>query len=861
MNTTSFTVDGDQLDLMDSDAHTFKGLGWVSCNNSSRLLMDYKAEQPATYQAILKLVFGGQHPLARMLKIEMGSDANTSSGTEPATIRHSGEEADVFRGAGFQLIADAKKIQPNLKTGLLRWGEPGFLRPLWQNITTDNPDHDVPEEAYEPMYQWYKKTIVAAYCKFGYLFDYIDPDRNETKHPMLTWIKWFGNRLRTDQTGFPEDFPVDRYHQIKLIAADQIYHTDFGNSVLKDPVLRKSLAAVGDHYNTDDGPNKPFSKLADQYQMEAWYSEGIAPMSSGKYRVRASAQTGIGGRQSGLDIANRIIKSYVNSRCSFYLIDTIVSAYYPGVKFSHKELIHANRPWSGYFEVDNVGLQILKHFTDFAKTGWYREDAWRILTSACDSGVGGTENLDTHTEAPSYMTLMAPDRQNYSIIFVNDSDQPRTYRLTLQHLTGCDQKDVTLWETSGPTKVNDPYDQNLKRPIKKIQPHNQALEILIKPHSILTATTLDLSKNDVMYDTPVTSLKPDHILDLKPAKDESILYQDDFDYSQEYLAERGGAPRYTTDQSGAFEVVRDENQHAVLQQMITEKERPLDWEYSFDPNMTLGDDHWRDYEVGIQVHFDNQTNQNTPSGNYVGIGLNEMIDKTGRLEDAPYVFRLTSNGGCELLKDNQVVQADYLSHFVLDDWHQVTFSAFGNHLQARVDQQRVFDWYDDHNPSFGGRIKVGTGYYHTQFRNLEIRKMARNSPLVTQHLDDLDARVTYQGAWQHQVGMSDTFWNRTVSIGETAPADTPATIDFDFSGSGFSLIGRQKTPSVLNVTIDDTINHWNLRPQKGHDKSANLTIDQLKDGQHHATIHLISGQYILDAIEWLTCEMPNDDLH
>ncbi len=124
MNQTSFTIDGSQLDLEAGDANTFKGFGYLSCNNSSRLLLDYKAEHRDSYDQILQILFGGRHPLMRMLKVEMGDDANTSSGTEPATMRSKDETANVKRGVGFQLIADAKKLQPSLKTAVLRWENP-----------------------------------------------------------------------------------------------------------------------------------------------------------------------------------------------------------------------------------------------------------------------------------------------------------------------------------------------------------------------------------------------------------------------------------------------------------------------------------------------------------------------------------------------------------------------------------------------------------------------------------------------------------------------------------------------------------------------------------------------------------------
>lgn len=253
MNQTSFVINGEQLDLNAKDANTFKGFGYLSCNNSSRLLLDYKWEHRDSYDQILQILFGGKHPLMRMLKVEMGDDANTSSGTEPATMRSDSETANVNRGAGFQLIADAKKIQPNLKTAILRWGEPGWLRKDWFNAKSANPDGNVQETAYEPMYQWYKQTIISAYQTYGYLIDYIDPDRNETKHPMVKWIKWFADRLANDQSGFPKDFPISRYQQIKIIAADQNYERDFGDMMIADRDLRERVEALGFHYNTDDG--------------------------------------------------------------------------------------------------------------------------------------------------------------------------------------------------------------------------------------------------------------------------------------------------------------------------------------------------------------------------------------------------------------------------------------------------------------------------------------------------------------------------------------------------------------------------------------------------------------------------------
>lgn len=847
MNQTSFTIDGDQLDLNAKDANTFKGFGYLSCNNSSRLLLDYKWEHQDSYNEILQILFGGKHPLMRMLKVEMGDDANTSSGTEPATMRAEGENANVRRGAGFQLIADAKQIQPQLKTAILRWGEPGWLRKLWFNVKSSDPDSQVSEDAFEPMYQWYKKTIVAAYEEYGYLIDYVDPDRNETKHPMVKWIKWFADRIANDNDGFPKRFPIDQYHRIKLIAADQNYERDFGDMMIADKDLRNKVEALGFHYNTDDGENKPFTKLADKYHHEVWYSEGIAPMTMGKYRVRASNGDGIGGRQSGLDVANRLIKSYVKSRRSLYIFQPAVSAYYTGVNYSHKELIHADRPWSGYYEVDNAGLQCMKHFSDFAKAGWADEGAWRYLTNACDSQVGGTENLDHNRQAPSYMTLVAPDKSDYSIIFDNDSSEQRTYLVQLKNMDTAQSKQVNIWQSIGPKNSTDNYDSRMKQVRQEITPKDGKVEIHVYPHSIVTATTLDLASDKEVVYHRYESPYPDDTLGIK--RHDDILYQDDFRYTgypDDYLESRGNTPRFTTDQGGAFEIVSHGGKN-MMQQMITEDQRALDWEYSFAPNLTVGDDKWSDYEVSVSMKFDDHTQQNSPAGNYFGIGLREMTDVKGRLESAPYVFKLYTDGACELIKKDKVIGLDHVDGLDTSAVHQISFGGLGNHFVASVDGTKVFDYTDTDSPSYSGRVKLGCGYYQTEIHELTVKRLSQGVN-ISQRLDDLDEAISYNGKWNHVCGLGNTKWNRTLSTAAAGGKEN-ANFEFDFTGSGFSLIGAQESPSKLKVVIDGVPVNWNLRPETADDRTENVVIRSLAFGKHHAQIEVVGGTYTLDAVD------------
>ena len=520
----TLTIDGSQLQLEQNEANTIKGFGLLSCNNTSRLLMDYKWEHPQVYQQVLQHLFGGQHPLMRMLKVELGSDSNTSCGTEPAPQRAADEPANVARGMGFQLIADAKKIQPDLKTCMLRWAEPGFLRPSWRQVKSDDPDEKVPTEAFEAMYQYYKQTVIAAWQAYGYLFDYIDPDRNETKHPMYRYLKWFANRLKTDQADFPEGFPVADYHAIKLITSDQNYGTDMGTALLNDPELQAVIPAVGYHYNTDDGPDKPFTKIADQLHKEVWYSEGIAPVTFGTLRTQDTTGIGIGGPMSALDVANRLVKSYARSRRSLYIFQPAIGGLYPGAKYPGKQLLEMDTPWSGYFQQDTVALAVMHHFTDFAVTGWRDQTAaknWRYVPSATVSEVAGTENLTQAFGAASAMTLVAPDEADYTVVLINDTSAPQTYQIAVKNLAAA-TKPLHVWQTWADKagKIHD------REKTTTLTPVNGNVTVTIEPRAIISATTADFQPQALL---PNPDVKPDQPLQQDP--ENHVLFHDDYTYA------------------------------------------------------------------------------------------------------------------------------------------------------------------------------------------------------------------------------------------------------------------------------------------------------------------------------------------
>lgn len=159
--TGSIVIDGNDIKADNVNGLTYKGFGMLSANSTSDLLMDYKSQNPEAYAKLMQYLFGGEYPIFTHVKLEMGNDRNNSTGSESATKRTKGEKANVLRNPGWQLAADAKKINPNLKVSILTWRTPSWVK-------TD-----------EDKYIWYKQSILDAYEKYGYMVDYINPNTNE----------------------------------------------------------------------------------------------------------------------------------------------------------------------------------------------------------------------------------------------------------------------------------------------------------------------------------------------------------------------------------------------------------------------------------------------------------------------------------------------------------------------------------------------------------------------------------------------------------------------------------------------------------------------------------------------------------
>ncbi|MGI5175206.1 hypothetical protein ACQEVZ_02605 [Dactylosporangium sp. CA-152071] len=364
-DTVTLTVSGT------SPGRTYEGVGAVFSNGMTRLLADYPAAQRAD---ILDLLFkpkfgaGLQH-----VKVEIGSDANTSAGTEPSHTR-SATDFDITRGTNLWLAQEAKQRNPAVLLDALRWGTPAY-------VDTD-----------AERYTYYKSFLDGAKATYGLDFDYLGPERNEHT-TSAEWAPTGASRNFVVNTLRP-GLDADGYANVGLTAADSNIGWWIADRAAADPALKDALHSLNMHYRQESTANALATGLP------LWNGEDLAPF-------RGDWVTG------PIDTANRIIRSYAVGRMTKYEMHPALEAAYPNTPFNHKGLLVAQHPWSGHYSVAS-GLWVTAHFTQFAEPGW------RFLDGATTADSrGGT------------MAVRDPAGTDFSLILLNTSAAPRTFQFTL----------------------------------------------------------------------------------------------------------------------------------------------------------------------------------------------------------------------------------------------------------------------------------------------------------------------------------------------------------------------------------------------------------------------------------------------
>jgi hypothetical protein len=875
---TRIVLDGDNIKAANVNGLTFKGFGVLSGNSSSALLMDYKSENPAKYLELLQILFGGTHPVMTHVKIEMGNDRNNSTGPDPATMRWENEAANVKRHPGFQLAADAKKVNPNLKVSILRWNAPG-----WVNSN-------------DKVYTWYKNTILAAYRQYGYMVDYVNPGVNE-QSPDLTWTQTFANRIKTDSIGFNGSTEKALYNGIKVVISDEVGIGSFGDDMASDATLRDAVTVAGYHYNTDDNSAGDFKKLTEQFDKEIWNSEAQATFSNTAFRPNNNmkdpsvAGTGIGGINGPLEMGNTIIKGFVNSRRTHFVYQPAIGSFYEGGQYSFKELVSARDPWSGWIHYD-AGLDILRHFSWFAKAGWENRSntagIWRAVPQSSYTGATGTNPVNGRNGTPSYLTLAAPDKKNFSIVFMNDSEYNQTYRITTNNMSFSGTPSLEMWETraADPGKA---FNSNYLKYLGNVSADGGGVyNITVKPYSVMTVTTL-LNHGLIEYNTPLPVEGARPVLDTDSTGSvqnttDRILYADNFDYSgktvpviaangqtsgtESYITSRGGSksviPRYTSDRNGAFEAyLPDGSSNYVLRQQVDQSVTGLGGTWNNgNPITGIGDNRWMNYKASVDVSFENNSTQG--GNNYAAIGARQQGGGNSHyLNGTPYFLKFWFDGGWSLLVDGASVASGNVAsgtggvtipgfNTVYNAWHNIAIQVVENKATAYLDGVTLAS-YTDSKPRLSGRIDLASGYYYTRFDNLKVETVDGYAPYYSELNDNLEmydlaappaSKLIYSGSWAHENGKSMYNYHRSLSTSK----GVGAMLQYTFLGTGLDILGPNDGSAKLEATVDGKLVNTSAGTMASGDLYQTFTLRGLNYGEHTVRLRVASGTLVVDAV-------------
>lgn len=849
-------VDGEDVERRPDGTpyNAFGGFGSVSCNNTSNLLLDYKEENPDAYWAIMRLLFDPVEGAGlKHIKVELGSDSNSSSGAEPATKRSADEPANVLRGAGFHFIADAQSINPDIELEALRWGEPSW--------TGNDP---------VKRYQWYKETIDAAYDTFGVEFDWMSPSQNEVRGATyqaseLRWTVQFAQWLERDAVA--ADARYD-YSRIKIVALDSYREGDaIASRILADPEALEQVDALGYHYDIVGGPS--VTRLNKEFGKEILYSEGVAPMIDPQYRVAADpARGGVGGTVSAADIADRFINAYRWSgagqdpaHMTTFLFQPAVSAMYEGTQYSPKHLVRASDPWSGYWEGD-VGIVAVRHFHQFVEDGWeYVEGA---TGGDGTKGDGGT-NVDTSTR--TVLTARTPadavGEAQWTQVHANNTRADRYFEVKVANLGGADRP-LYAWETRG-AGAGEAYDANYFQNTGYYAPvrtetidgvAHSVYRVHVPAYSIVTLSTLARGAHGTTEEYVPGDFAPqaqDTILELP--------YRDNFEYDDypvtlvggremTYLERRGGTPRYTADQDGAFEVVEtDDPAHRnVMQQQNHAGNRGYTWNVwgngrqdvlsTAAPSTVLGDHRWVDYTATVDFRLD-AVDRDTALENFAGLGVRQTYIRGG--DQATYAVRVHEDGRWQLRKLDVVVASGTVAGFDAGAWHTLAVEARENVVTATLDGARLVQHVDPSaNPLLAGRIALVSGYYNTQYDNLAVTPVD-GSAWASEKIDDSDARLSYPDGFTFaQAGFAH--FNRTQHVLRAGQS-----MAVTFTGTGLNLFGATGA-ATLEIRIDGGVPRTEQVGTVGT-RQTSYWLRGLRQQEHTVTVRVVSGTFTLDGVD------------
>jgi hypothetical protein len=418
--TTTITIAGN------GTGRVFDGIGAVSAGASSRLLVDYP--EPDRSQILDYLFKPNYGASLQHLKVEIGSDVNSTDGSEPSHMRTPNDQ-NFNRGYEWWLMEEARKRNPQIILDSLAWGAPGWI----------GHGHFYSPDMANYVVKFIQGAKQAHQLDIGYTGVW-----NETRYD-TAYIKLLKHALITE-------VPTT-----KLVCCD-LYPSENQWSIIddlqKDPDLKAAVDMVSVHYPRVNG-RLTTPEAAKSIGKPLWSSEDQPLTPDGMPNTRDWAA---GGRV----LAQIYNTNYIEGRFTKTETWSPITSYYDILAAPHSGLMYANTPWSGHYEVQSA-VWVTAHTTQFAQPGW------TYIDSACGYLAG----------KGSYVTLKSPASGDYSIIVETvDAKTPQQVKfVTTGNLSG---GTVHVWETNA-TK-------NFEH-VMELVPQNGSFDLILEPDSLYSLTT------------------------------------------------------------------------------------------------------------------------------------------------------------------------------------------------------------------------------------------------------------------------------------------------------------------------------------------------------------------------------------
>ncbi|HWR14107.1 MAG TPA: discoidin domain-containing protein [Terriglobales bacterium] len=417
---TTIVIDGRSV------GRVFDGVGGIS-SSSSRLLYDYPEPQRSQ---ILDYLFKPKYGASlHMLKIEIGSDSNSTVASEPSHMR-TPEKCNCGRGIEWWLMKEAQRRNPNIKFYGLTWGAPGWLKNgLWS------------EDHVRFVMSW-----LDCARKNGFRIDYVG-GANESYQPRPK-PEFFVRLRKALNAKFPS---------IKIVATDSHTPPDywaFISEIKAEASDRDAIDIYGEH---------DICHWRTTYQHCDASRDALA---SGKplWNSEQSSQDAAAG---AAPLARAMNRNYIDARVTGNLNWAMIAAFYGNTDTGGTGLMLAETPWTGHYTV-NKSIWVDAHTTQFAQPGW------QYLDGACGYLKSGASSV----------TLRSPNSDDYTII-IETTDTAVAETVSFLPSEGLSKRPLSLWVTD--LSSEDPADWFVDDGL--VKPTDSGTKITLKPNHLYTLST------------------------------------------------------------------------------------------------------------------------------------------------------------------------------------------------------------------------------------------------------------------------------------------------------------------------------------------------------------------------------------